>query len=153
MGRLTGRYYDVTNDIWHWSIKSNSTNDGLVATPQDILDKLAHYEDLEEQLMESAEIDIDSMVGEFMHYYNLQKENRLIELPCAVGDTVWRIIEMSTGKTLNRNGATVNPTIKRFIKPVKVTKNNLLDICETYGKKVFPTKEEAERKLEGLKGE
>lgn len=53
--------------------------------------KLAHYEDLEEQLMESAEIDIDSMVGEFMHYYNLQKENRLIELPCAVGDTVYRI--------------------------------------------------------------
>ena len=48
MGRLTDRYYDVTNKKWHWSIKSNSTNDGLVATPQDILDKLAHYEDMEE---------------------------------------------------------------------------------------------------------
>ena len=49
MGRLTDRYYDVTNKKWHWSIKSNSTNDGLVATPQDILDKLAHYEVMEEQ--------------------------------------------------------------------------------------------------------
>lgn len=48
MGRLTDRCYDVTNKKWHWSIKSNSTNDGLVATPQDILDKLAHYEDMEE---------------------------------------------------------------------------------------------------------
>lgn len=43
-------------------------------------DKLKHYEDLEEQLMESAEIDIDSMVGEFMHYYQMKKENRLIEV-------------------------------------------------------------------------
>lgn len=78
-------------------------------------------------------------------------KNGVIVPPCKVDDTVWRIIEMSTGKTLNRNGATVNPTIKRFIKPVKVTKNNLLDICETYGKKVFSTKEEAETKLAEVK--
>lgn len=89
MGRLTRRSNDEIfltcgfYSSYYW--KQNPFYEAV--------DKLAHYEDLEEQLMESAEIDIDSMVGEFMHYYNLQKENRLIELPCAVGDTVYDISE------------------------------------------------------------
>ena len=109
MGRLTDRYYDVTNKKWHWSIKSNSTNDGLVATPQDILDKLAHYEDLEEQ-------------------------GRLIELPCAVGDTVYRISEED-----------IKP-YKVFSEPFACFVKNL------WGKEFYATKEEAEAKLKELEG-
>ena len=78
------------------------------------LEKLAHYEDLEE-------------VG------------RLITLPCNIGDTMWRVVEMSTGKT---------PTaIKKFVRVVTLTENNAFDISRKFGKTVFLTKAEAERKL------
>lgn len=53
---------------------------------QTILQALAEYEDLEEQVLKSTGTDLASMVGEFMHYYNLKKENRLLELPCKVED-------------------------------------------------------------------
>lgn len=53
-----------------------------------VFDRLAEYEDLEEQVLKSTGTDLASMVGEFMHYYNLKKENRLLELPCKVGDEV-----------------------------------------------------------------
>ena len=58
---------------------------------QTILQALADYEDLEEQVLKSTGTDLASMVGEFMHYYNLKKENRLLELPCKVGDTVYLV--------------------------------------------------------------
>lgn len=51
--------------------------------------KLKEYEDTEEQLLKAAEVDLQSMIGEFMHYYNMQKEGRLVELPCKVGDVVY----------------------------------------------------------------
>ena len=113
MGRLTGRYFDVTNNRVHWSIKSNSTNDGLVATLQDVIDKLAHYEDLEEQ-------------------------GRLIELPCAVGDTVWHITEIhdEDGK---RNEIYAD----------------WFEICDLplLNKAMFLTREEALAKLKELEGD
>lgn len=92
MSRLTRR---TENEDCVW-VKEDGGNETCYAYYDEGylgMSRLADYEDLEEQLMESAEIDIDSMVGEFMHYYNLQKENRLIELPCAVGDTVYWISE------------------------------------------------------------
>lgn len=82
--------------------------------------------------------------------------------PCKVGDTVYRIVEMSTGitskirairKKANTTGILqpCEPTIKRFIRCVTVTKNNIIDCCENYGKTVFITKEEAERVLVNYK--
>lgn len=128
MGRLTGRYYDVTNDIWHWSIKSNSTNDGLVATPQDILDKLAYYEDMEEQgllikldLNQYKRDDLDRCTHrhcnncdkyrrELQKYKDLEELGRLIEVVrckdcyhrierCGMGSHKWcEIWEGTTGE-------------------------------------------------------
>ena len=85
-------------------------------------------------------------------------ENGVIVPPCKVGDTVYRIVEMSTGvrykhKSVHRNGYEIGltqpclPTIKRFIRSVTVTKNNIADCCEKYGKQVFLTKGEAEEVL------
>lgn len=118
--------------------------------------KLAHYEDLEEQLMKSAEIDIDSMVGEFMHYYNLQKENRLIELPCAVGDTVYFY-------QVFRSEADPVKIFEGIITSVEWNSENIGlwvnvgDYAENIfagilGKHVFLTKEAAEAKLKELEG-
>lgn len=56
-----------------------------------VYNKLREYEDLEEQILKSVGTDLASMVGEFMHYYNLKKENRLLELPCKVGERYYYI--------------------------------------------------------------
>ena len=72
--------------------------------------------------------------------------NGVIVPPCKVGQTVYRIIEMSTGVMMNSTY-----TIKRFIRTVEVTKNNFFDVCENWGKTVFLTKEEAEAKLKERK--
>lgn len=80
--------------------------------------------------------------------------------PCKVGQTVYRVVVMSTGvtrvfkKTLcppYECGVIVDckPTVKRFIRSVTVTKNNFLDVVENWDKTVFLTKEEAEKALKG----
>lgn len=87
--------------------------------------------------------------------------NDVIVPLCKVGDRVYRIVEMSTGirHKINRfhqgqfNVGTIkpcDPTIKRFIRCVTVTRNNIYDCCEKFGKTVFPTKEEAEKALEEM---
>ena len=87
---------------------------------QKILDKLAHYEDLEEA-------------------------GRLIELPCAVGDTVWEIRwwdEVTESKVID------GKTYFRSVRKHKVTKTefSLFDYKD-FGKIVFLTKAEAEAAL------
>ena len=87
--------------------------------------------------------------------------NGVIVPPCKVGDTVYRIVKMGTGihyKQIGRCGightqgykiVPCEEKIKRFIRSVTVTKNNLFDICENFGKTVFFTREEAEKALKG----
>ena len=60
-------------------------------TLDQVKQRLFDYEEAEEQLIKAAGVDLQSMVGEFMHYYTLQKEGRLVELPCKVGDVVYRL--------------------------------------------------------------
>ena len=85
---------------------------------------------------------------ELQKYKELEEHGRLIELPCAVGDTVW----------------TIDPDIN-FIDDFKVTDidivkegiaicNHYLGYCcdvNDFGKTVFLTKEEAEAKLKELR--
>ena len=78
----------------------------------EILEKLAHYEDMEEQ-------------------------GRLIELPCAVGDTIWRI------KTEQDHPD------ERPYNIIAQTKFRL-DFLSAMGEAMFATKEEAEAKLKEL---
>ena len=90
---------------------------------EDILEKLAHYEDLEEQ-------------------------GRLIELPCAVGDTVYWISESDACLFCN------SPCYERCeegalkIKEIPFKPHMLNEIGEI----IFLTKEEAEAKLAEMEG-
>ena len=103
MGRLTT--YDEFGEVW---IDYNQCVNGS----RDVLNKLAHYEDLEEQ-------------------------GRLIELPCAVGDTVYEVVllPMMFGDMKEEYA----------ILETKFSFNNLKD----FGEWVFLTREEAEAKLAG----
>ena len=76
------------------------------------------------------------------HYEDLEEAGRLITLPCNIGDTMWRVVEMSTGKT--------PAAIKKFVRIVTLTENNAFDISRKFGKSVFLTKAEAEKKIAEL---
>ena len=108
MGRLTT--YDKKGEAWVDFIQIPNA-----------LDKLAHYEDLEEA-------------------------GRLIELPCAVGDTIYHI------DSYLRKG---EDTLYWEYEVKEQTLNNTYQcFMLTHVKgEIFLTKEEAERKLAELKGE
>ena len=94
--------------------------------------------------------------------------NGVIVPPCKVGGVVYRVVEMGTGiryrqvgryETSSAKGYKIVPCIvpceekiKRFIRSVVVTKNNFYDVCESFGKTVFLTKEEAEKALAEKQG-
>ena len=144
---------------------------GCCDSLEEMLEKLAHYEHLEEQLeklyggkmpldevvenlnrivqngeekLDYARILTNAEAEKWDKYKDLEEHSRLIELPCAVGDAVW----------------TIDPDIT-FIDDFKVTDIDIMKegiaICNHYlgyscdvndfGKTVFLTKEEAEAKL------
>lgn len=111
MGRLTRHDYneDACDICESWVLCKGK--DCLLC---DIYEKLAHYEDMEEQ-------------------------GRLIELPCAVGDTVWTywIDDEESG----------------VMADVPMSEQECLIIRGLWGKDYFATREEAVRKLDELKGE
>lgn len=127
MGRLTRKHESGEFYIPRRYKDENGNN--IVPSNQTAIDKLAHYEDLEEQ-------------------------GRLIELPCAVGDTVYFVDEYGIGG------------VKEYEVGCIVLKGNAdysrrlwqdvyggeLGNFEDIGKTVFLTKEEAEKKLQELKG-
>ena len=130
MSRLTKR-----NATLKASCKENSTYDCLLEDDcitcdcnNKILEKLAHYEDLEEA-------------------------GRLIELPCKVGDTVWfiknpcykaELIETEIEKVVLKNRGL----------HIKMACNVSYETtCNSIGKTVFLTKAEAEAKLAEMGGE
>lgn len=86
---------------------------------------------------------------------NFKDESRYIELPCKMGDVVYRIITMGTGVTFKKTGFNTyrhcEQTIKRFIRTIIVTKNNFYDIAfgGVWGTEVFASREDAEKALKG----
>ena len=79
-------------------------------------------------------------VEKLAHYEDLEEAGRLIELPCAVGDTVWAI-----RSDINRNTNEWEHEIRAC--------EFKISWIDGLGKWVFLTKEEAEAKLTELKGE
>ena len=79
----------------------------------------------------------------FNKYKKLEKQGRLLKLPCAVGDKVFIIV----GKDISKQ------TVKKIIIRedsviIEANKRIFNKIC--FGKTVFLTKEEAEAALKGL---
>lgn len=85
------------------------------------------------------------------HYEDLEEQGRLIELPCKVGDTVWSTRWWDNKKISKKIDG---ETWYRDIFQHKITKEkfSLYDL-DRIGEDIFLTKEEAEAKLEELKGE
>ena len=122
MDRLTGR--DLHGRPF---IMIRKSDDDFEKLKRDALEKLAHYEDLEE-------------------------DERLVELPCAVGDTVWEVQEIRkriqeyivTYVNYNNNSLYYGWRVKDG----KGIYSNLSGFEEhKIGKTIFLTREEAEAAL------
>lgn len=84
------------------------------------------------------------------HYEDMAEAGRLIELPCAVGDTVYVVDTHCAGDNTNCNHDCNNCDL--YINGVYETLFDI-DHANTVGEWVFLTKEEAEAKLKELEGE
>lgn len=84
-------------------------------------------------------------------------ENGVIVPPCWFGDTLYRIVTSGTGvkrKIVKHEHGKLPEvayikTQKRYVRKIVVTKNNFFDVCDGFGKTVFPTREEAKQALKG----
>ncbi len=100
--------------------------------------------DIEADLL-IANAETKQLKAELDRYKQLERDERLIELPCKVGDTVYKIAQ---GISLYKPGLT--PYI------AEITPKSLSQICqwveEGYylGKTVFLTRAEAEEALKGV---
>lgn len=81
---------------------------------------------------------------------DLEEAGRLIELPCAVGDMVWMVID---NRDFKRRMKDYCPSAEELPDLNIVEHNFSLLLLSSIGKTVFLTKEEAEAKLKELENE
>lgn len=98
----------------------------------------------------------DSLLNKFADLEELESKGLLLSLPCKVGDTVYVLVEMNESGKYTRIKADFiesiyqNPDGEWMISFRYIWHDTeLFDIGQT----VFLTKEEAEQKLESMKGE
>ena len=84
-------------------------------------------------------IQVGHAVDKLAEYEDLEEQNRLLKLPCAVGDTVYTLNPLLNGKTVI--GET---TADAFFCALVMLEGR-------FGKTVFLTREEAEAALEELR--
>ena len=96
-----------------------------------------------------------SDIDELLRYRDLKEQGRLIELPCAVGDTVWVVTKVFNGKEIINSigsrkidgfiGNRFNPSFMISKEPYRLN-----FVPSEFGKTVFLTREEAETALKGV---
>ena len=81
---------------------------------------------------------------------DFKDKSRFIELPCAVGDTVYCINSFFVGNTSRRKKA-IKPKVVDFVftTPFMAESEGMILKERDFGKTVFLTKEDAEKALKG----
>ena len=175
MSRLTKRgAFNIALCMKSGTSKCRDTEDCIVCKQNTaIIEKLAHYEDLEEQgrliVIEPNELKRDELDRcthrhcnkcdgyrrELQHYKEFAEAGRLIELPCAVGDTVYWI---TTQGVLERYVFSIEPFHSKLVElhPMgledEVYSYPITVFFKNFGEHVFLTKAEAEAKLAEMGG-
>ena len=96
----------------------------------------------------------DVILQKLAHYEDLEEQGRLIKLPCKVGDTVWGIYTDCNyiGDCRMMRCEECIYGITQICQAEVKSIQYAIDIMERIGKDVFLTKEEAEAKLAELGG-
>lgn len=95
--------------------------------------------------------DYISAAEKLAEYEDLEEQGRLVKLPCKVGDTVYNT---TWWDDVQQKVVVKGKAYYRTVRKRKVSKSNFdyYDI-ENFGKTVFLTKSEAEAKLKELRGD
>ena len=102
----------------------------------------------------------DSAFEKLAYLEDLEEQGRLIELPCKVGDKVWMIVSEDDDSYTMEWDIVQGIHIERYAEyaldlrlgdRIDVTRLNGIPLS-AFGNVIFTTKEEAEAKLEELKG-
>lgn len=150
MNRLTKRnsngvaYMSIAETLAKWEQEiegSQAILEGVYA----IFQKLAEYEDtgLEpEEVYKTIKAGVPEWIPKYLEYRDLEKQGRLIKLPCKVGDTVYHIF---TGKIIEDR--VIRITLNKDINEIDLRLYGYIAL-NSIGKTVFLTREEAEKALE-----
>lgn len=159
MNRLT-----IRNSDGAWDVPLRNDDDGAYIPSQEIIDRLARYEDsgLEPEEIKRSDallrgfIDLSRRHARTLSWIEkvmiADREGRLLVLPCKVGDELW----------FEKNGKIQCETIDRISVDqtdedeglfISIYTMSVSVLSEDIGRLVFPTRDDAEKALEGMKND
>ena len=160
MERLT--YWNEEYGCWSYHCGSGEAATRLAAyeetglTPEEVLPK-DKADEIALKLMQLADLENFCSYTRLRELAEADKDGRLVELPCKVGDTVW--ITGSVRRLYSEKVRTFfcgNPSYGRGMadNSVQMIRTTGCDIpIHEFGKAVFLTREDAEKALEAMKDE
>lgn len=98
--------------------------------------------------------DVAELLEELKSYKGLEEQGLLVRLPCKVGDILFRINKGARNPIIKMKVSRITIISKSYnIKAIEEDRGEVLFSNDVIGIKVFPTREEAEKKLEEMKNE
>lgn len=97
---------------------------------------------------------VEDMVKKLVNYENLEEQDRLVKLPCKVGDIVYKPNSVTLKEIVEIKIESMFITESNFNISGRTTKMKYSFCCtpKDFGKTVFLTKSEVEAKLKRLRG-
>lgn len=95
---------------------------------------------------------VKNMIKKLDTYEDLEEQGLLVRLPCKVGDILFRINKGARNPIIKMKVSRITIISKSYnIKAIEEDRGEVLFSNDVIGIKVFPTREEAEKKLEEMK--
>lgn len=97
---------------------------------------------------------VENMIKKLATYEDLEEQGLLVRLPCKVGDILFRINKGARNPIIKMKVSRITIISKSYsIKAIEEDRGEVFFSSDVIGIKVFLTHEEADKKLEELKNE
>ena len=121
-------------------------NDGLIMTKQDSGDNVSYYWDWDEENFKVAE--------KLATYEDLEEQGLLVRLPCKVGDIMFRINKGAKNPVIELTVTQIDITPRSYnLEVIDRDCGELMCFKNDIGKTIFLTREDAEKKLEEIQND
>ena len=118
-------------------------NDGLIMTKQDSGDNVSYYWDWDEENFKVAE--------KLATYEDLEEQGLLVRLPCKVGDIMFRINKGAKNPVIELTVTQIDITTRSYnLEVIDRECGELMCFKSDIGRTIFLTREEAAKKLEEM---
>lgn len=121
-------------------------NDGLIMTKQDSGDNVSYYWDWDKENFKVAE--------KLATYEDLEEQGLLVRLPCKVGDIMFRINKGAKNPVIELTVTQIDITTRSYnLEVIDRDCGELMCFKNDIGKTIFLTREDAEKKLEEIQND